>query len=595
MNASKDIHGDTYSVLRLLPLALKGHWRQAIVLFGIILFASIMEGLGFSLIIPFFQTAFSSDGPSASGGTLQRLLFQISEIFPADYRLAGLLVLVLLAFAIKSVSLTAASAVTRWFVDTLRMEWLVSVFLANIGAPYAIVAMRPPGEIVQNIVGETQLAARATLLMIEFSARLIQIAVLFVLLLLTSWQATLFIVLLIVAAFAISWRSTRLLSIDAGRTRQILRRQSAEIVSEAVGGLRTVKLLDIASARTDRLRHLMRKIRYVDTRFETTAALPTNMIDFIAIATGGAIILFMTAGFGMRLEDVLATAALFGIVFLRIASAAGFIFSKRLLLTTSLPPLQSVIEATGMESPPESGSVAFPGIQGPIVLEDIVMQPEGRSTVFDGLRMTIAPKGLTAIMGPSGSGKTTLVDLIVRLRDPDGGRVTINGRDVRDFEVQSLRARIGYVSQEPQLFNGTVAENLRMGRPDASESEMIQAATDAHAHEFISTMPAGYDTPLGRNAVTLSGGQRQRLALARELLRKPDLYIFDEPTSALDPAAETIITDLVKTLTKTHPVILISHRPEMVLEADAVYRLEDHRAVLVSRAEMGNNRSVEVS
>jgi ABC-type multidrug transport system fused ATPase/permease subunit len=193
--------------------------------------------------------------------------------------------------------------------------------------------------------------------------------------------------------------------------------------------------------------------------------------------------------------------------------------------------------------------------------------------------MRIARVGLTAIVGPSGSGKTTLVDLIVRLREPDSGRISIGGRDIREFDVSSLRRRIGYLSQDPQLFNGTVAENLRLGRADASDAEMVGAARRAHAHDFIAAMPEGYETQLGRGGVTLSGGQRQRLALARELLRNPDLFIFDEPTSALDREAETVIGELVNELSRTHPVVIISHRPDVIFGADLIYRLEQGKAV----------------
>jgi ATP-binding cassette, subfamily B, bacterial MsbA len=185
---------------------------------------------------------------------------------------------------------------------------------------------------------------------------------------------------------------------------------------------------------------------------------------------------------------------------------------------------------------------------------------------------------LTAIVGASGSGKTTLVDLIVRLREPDSGRILIDGRDIREFDVRSLRRRVGFLSQDTQLFNGTVAENIRLGRLDATDAEVRAAAQRAHVHDFVSSMPQGYDTPLGRDAVTLSGGQRQRLALARELLRNPDLYIFDEPTSALDQEAEAAIGGLINELSKTHPVIVVSHRLDIIFGATAIYRLEQGKA-----------------
>jgi ATP-binding cassette subfamily B protein len=304
------------------------------------------------------------------------------------------------------------------------------------------------------------------------------------------------------------------------------------------------------------------------------------MMDLVAVTLGAAAILFMTIVLRMDIKEVLPTIALFGLVLLRLAGTTGGLMN----IATSLPSLRVIHDI--IASPPEqvSGSAPFPGIGGAIVFEDIVLQPPGRPIIFDGLQMKIEPIGLTAVLGPSGSGKTTLVDLIVRLREPDAGRVCINGRDIRDFDVRSLRARVSYLAQEPQLFNGTVAENLRLGRPDVAVPEMVQAATRAHAHEFISAMPEGYNTPLGRGAVMLSGGQRQRLALARELLRDPELYIFDEPTSALDSEAEAIITELMNELSRTHPVIVISHRPDVIVQADVIYRLEHGKAVQLSSA-----------
>jgi ABC-type multidrug transport system fused ATPase/permease subunit len=586
VNHSKKIAVDLHTFARLMPAMLQGHWRHAAMLFAVVLFASIMEGIGFSLVIPLVQTMLSHTAEVTGGGILQRAFGQITAIMPSDWHLGGLIGLLLLVFLIKSLGSIAASGMARWFVDTLRMEWIVSVFLSYMRKAYSPVVIRPHGEVVQNIIGETELAARAALLLIEFAARCIQIFVLIILLFLASWQTTLFVLFLAALGFGLSWRSTQLLSLDAGRTRQIIRRQSNDIVSEGITGLRTIKLLDIAVGRAKRLRKMLRDFRRVDTKFEAVSALPNNTIDLVAIVVGAAVIFFMTMALGLRIEEALPTTALFGLVFLRLATSASYLFSKRLQIVTSLPPLRSVFET--MTSAPEqaSGSASFPGIIGDIVFEDLALKPPGREAIFDGLRMTIPSVGLTAIVGPSGSGKTTLVDLIVRLREPDGGRILIAGRDIREFDVRSLRARVGYLSQEPQLFNGTVAENLRLGRPDASEAEVRDAARRAHVDDFVSAMPKGYDTPLGRGAVTLSGGQRQRLALARELLRNPDLYIFDEPTSALDQEAEAVIGELVNELSKTHPVVIISHRPDVIFGANVIYRIEQGKAVELDLPEL---------
>lgn len=573
------------SLPELLRFTLRGHWHLAGALFLLLLFTSIMEGIGFSLVIPLLQAMLSS-GDMVTGNVLQRGLAHVSALIPADYRVVGLLGLLILVFSFKSLGLISASFLTRWFINTLRMNWLASLFLVNMRATYSEVAARPHGETLQNIVGETEAAARGVLLVIEFCARAIQMTVLLTILLLTNWQATLFVLAIGVLAFALSWRNTGRLSFNAGTRRQAIRQQANDVVSESITGLRTVKLLDIAGGRTKQLRRMLSDYRRVDAVFETVSNLPSNTIDLIAVIVGSAVIVFMTVGLGMRIEEVIPTTALFFVVFMRLAGASGYLFSRRLNITTSLPSLAVVHDMLAIEPEQTPGSVPFPGFSGDIVFEDIALRPPGRPAIFDGLNMRIAPVGLTAIVGPSGSGKTTLVDLIVRLRAPDRGRILVGGQDIRDFNVRSLRARVGYLSQDPQLFNGTVAENLLLGRPDATEAEMLDAARRAHVDEFVSVMARGYATPLGRGGLLLSGGQRQRLALARELLRNPDLYIFDEPTSALDQETEAIIGELINELSRTHPVVIISHRPDVIYGANVIYRVEQGKAVELSLPEL---------
>ena len=573
------------SLAQLLRFIMRGHWQAAGALFLLLLFTSVMEGIGFSLVIPLLQ-AMLSPGELVAGNVLQRALAQVSELMPQDWRIAGLLALLIFVFSLKSIGLIAASGLTRWFVATLRMNWVVTAFLATIRAPYSDVAARPHGETLQNIIGETETAARGVLLVIEAAARVIQITVLVTILLLANWRATLFVLAIGASAFALSWRNTGRLSIKAGTTRQAIRQRANDVVSESLTGLRTVKLLDIAGSRTKQLRQMLRVSRRVDALFEVISSLPSNMIDLIAVVVGCAVFVFMTMFLNLRVEEAIPTIALFFVVFMRLAGASGYLFSRRLNITTSLPSLWVVRDVMATAPEQTLGSAPFTGFTGGIVFENITLQPAGRQTIFDGLNLTIPPVGLTAIVGPSGSGKTTLVDLIVRLREPDRGRILVGGRDIREFDVRSLRARVGYLSQDPQLFNGTVAENLLLGRPDATEAEMLQAASRAHVHEFVSAMEKGYDTPLGRGGLLLSGGQRQRLALARELLRDPELYIFDEPTSALDQQTEAIIGELINELSRAHPVVIISHRPDVISGAHVTYRIEGGKAVELSVPEL---------
>jgi ATP-binding cassette subfamily B protein/subfamily B ATP-binding cassette protein MsbA len=182
-------------------------------------------------------------------------------------------------------------------------------------------------------------------------------------------------------------------------------------------------------------------------------------------------------------------------------------------------------------------------------------------------------------VGPTGAGKTTLVSLLVRFFDPWDGRITIGGTDIRDVTLQSLRSQIALVLQEPFLFPTTIADNIALGRPDASREEIITAARDANADTFIQHLPHGYDTVVGGRGATLSGGERQRLAIARAFLKDAPVLILDEPTSALDARTETLLLQALQRLMIGRITVVIAHRLSTIRDADAIVVLDEGRVL----------------
>ena len=195
--------------------------------------------------------------------------------------------------------------------------------------------------------------------------------------------------------------------------------------------------------------------------------------------------------------------------------------------------------------------------------------------VLSHISFTARPGQVVAIVGGTGVGKSSLVNLIPRFYDVTGGRVLLDGVDVRDYPVRDLRARIGMVLQNNILFSGTIRENLLWGREDATEEELIQAAKDAQAYDFIMSFPDGFDTRIDQGGVNVSGGQKQRLCIARAMLRKPKVLILDDSTSAVDSATEAAIRESFRENLKGTTVILIAQRISSVRDADQILVLDE--------------------
>jgi ABC-type multidrug transport system fused ATPase/permease subunit len=188
-----------------------------------------------------------------------------------------------------------------------------------------------------------------------------------------------------------------------------------------------------------------------------------------------------------------------------------------------------------------------------------------------------------ALVGLTGAGKTTLVSLIPRFYAPTAGHVLVDEVDVRHYQLRSLRERVAIVLQDPVLFSGTIADNLRYGRLDASDAEVEQAARAAHAHDFISRLPKGYDTPVAEAGAGLSGGERQRLSVARAILKNAPILILDEPTSSLDAISEEIVFAALRQLRAGRTTIVIAHRLSTVRDADVILVLDGGRIVAQGR------------
>jgi ATP-binding cassette subfamily B protein len=212
-------------------------------------------------------------------------------------------------------------------------------------------------------------------------------------------------------------------------------------------------------------------------------------------------------------------------------------------------------------------------------LNDLSFTYPGREKTLQGINITISKGQMVALVGESGSGKSTITDLVLGLQIPDFGLVVLDGIPLSHWEQNSFRERVGYVPQEPILFHASIRANLLWSQPKANEEDLWSACRMANAADFINALPLGIDTIVGERGVRLSGGQRQRIALARALLRKPEILILDEATSALDSESEQLIQESIDRVAKNTTILVIAHRLSTIAKADYIYVLDEGRVI----------------
>ncbi|HEY9857657.1 MAG TPA: ABC transporter ATP-binding protein [Stenomitos sp.] len=309
-------------------------------------------------------------------------------------------------------------------------------------------------------------------------------------------------------------------------------------------------------------------------------ALQTPVVGFLQILAIGAVL--WLGGYEiltgrLTVADLLAFAAAVGVCIdpvLVLSNAVGKIQQASGALERIFEVMD--IAPTLQEAPDARELEAF---RGDVSFQAVRFSYDGETDVLSGVSLEVPAGSVVALVGPSGGGKTTITKLLQRIYDPTSGSIRLDGTDLKDLRLAWLRGQIGYVSQDSPVFAGTIADNLRYGRREASEAEMVAAAQAANAHGFISGFPDGYQTVIGERGATLSGGQRQRLAIARALLRNPRLLILDEATSALDAESEGLVQEALERLMAGRTTLIVAHRLATIQRAHRIVSLAEGRIV----------------
>jgi ABC-type multidrug transport system fused ATPase/permease subunit len=309
-------------------------------------------------------------------------------------------------------------------------------------------------------------------------------------------------------------------------------------------------------------------------------SMPTNAIEVLGVSTILAIVLAMRAHLGGDMVALIPLAGVFAMALLKSLPALGTIAKARMEILGALPDAEAVIAL--LERKPKTarqGGREFLGFKKSLVFDNVSFMHDISKPLLSGINLSIGKNTVTAIVGASGAGKTTLINLILGLFAPSSGKILIDGMDLAEYDIESFRRKIGFVSQEPFIFHSTIYENITFEENIYTKDGVMEAARLANIHDFIISLKDGYKTVAGERGMKLSGGEQQRIAIARAVIRRPDILILDEATSALDSVSEKEVQKAINNVSKMCTVIVIAHRLSTVKGADKISVLKDGRIV----------------
>lgn len=403
-----------------------------------------------------------------------------------------------------------------------------------------------------------------------------------VLMLLTSAKLTgmvLLLIPLVVVPILVLGRRLRVIS----RENQDWIAASSGNAGEALSAVQTVQAFTHEQASRNQFGEMTETSYTVSLRRIQTRAVLTVIVIFL-VFSGIVGVLWMGANDvrnGVMTEGVLIQFVIYSIIMAGSVAALSEIWSELQRAAGATERLVELLNAQDTVNDPGQAQVFPAPVRGEIQFDDVTFRYPARPDVvaLNELSLTVNPGETVAFVGPSGAGKTTVIQMIQRFYDPDSGRVCLDGIDLRDLDRSNFRRHMALVPQDPTIFAASARENIRFGRLDATDAEVEDAARAAAAHEFISTLPEGYDSFVGERGVMLSGGQKQRIAIARAILRDAPILLLDEATSALDAESERAVQGAVDRLRAGRTTLIVAHRLATVKKADRIIVLENGQIV----------------
>jgi subfamily B ATP-binding cassette protein MsbA len=560
--------------------------KKWLILIGImILIGSAFEAVGVGSVLPFVELLQNKESALKYNKYLAKFGFE-------EQSYKNILLIISVGFAgiilIKNIFLILTNFIRSFFKNLMQASLSKELFSGYLSREYNFFVITQQGLLIQRITAMVGQATAALNFLVLIATNLITVAFIYLVMAAVSLKLTLLVTLLILILSAVAGVVSRYRAYASGKEMVRLETSLYSTAAETISGMRVIRAFGAEGYVSRKFNDLQRRLTRLRIINETIFSIPSPLIETILIV-GLCSFVIITAQRTENLMGMLPTFSLFAFGLIRIMQKISPLYSYFMEFANYLPSANLVAESIYSVPPIVKNDKNISNPVENIIFRDVTFSypQDPDKKVLDSVNLTINKQQFVAIVGHSGSGKSTIMDLILGLYKPDHGEILINNVSLGSLNIDDWRGRIGYVSQETFLFNGSVKENIAFATSDIDLNRVEEAAKLANAHEFISRLPNGYDTEVGERGLKLSGGERQRLAIARALYRNPEIIVLDEATSSLDSKAEKEVQKAIENLEGEKTLIVVAHRLSTILKADMIYVIHKGRLI-----EYGNHQTL---
>ncbi len=544
---------------------------------------SVLESVNISMFLPLFTSVVGESAETA--GKFFRIMEGIISLMPFGNRFLNICVLIVVLLVVKEILGFVRHVLIGYGIGRVITDVKEEIFNKYVNSDYQFFLDNKQGRLLYNMLTATGRLGSCLQFIPDFINAMLMTVSIGALLFSMSFGVTMVLLVAGLAFNLLTQILAKRVSYHIGTERATVSTEANVIANEVIDGIKHIKVFGSSEFWRHNFERSVRRFKTLVIEDFVWIGIPERVMQLLPAA-----MLIMVAIFfrhfskgpdaDQAFSAKIALVGVYAYAFYRLIPFLTSFGRLRMQIMGALPEVELLYDDLHEDTNRiKDGNTKIDGFRKELAFRDVSFNYKGKKEILNGVSFNIEKGKTTAIVGASGSGKTTLINLIVRLFVPDEGRITLDGTDLRDIKYASLIKLIGMVSQDTFIFNATIKENIIFGLKAVTHERLVNACKLANAHDFISNFPEGYETVVGDKGLKLSGGQRQRIAIARAIIRDPEILILDEATSSLDYHSEAIVQEAINEVSKNRTVIVVAHRLSTVIDADKIIVMDKGRIV----------------